>query len=392
MNKKLFVALLLMAIAAFFYSKYVRNVPLVIPIEVIRNSVLLDLEIKGEKYTFLFDTGAGTVISPKLKEKLNLKGTRSNYGIDFYGNSSIVTKTILPDLKLDQLISKNVEVGVIFPPQNFIGCDIELDGVLGLEFFKGKVVKIDVVNNELTVASDLSYLEEDYESPIEMTFFNGSKRPHIPITYSHSSETVQALFDTGAINDLILVDKNSFLKMIEDSTLNNTYVKDTLKINQRFGAFGKQRDTINYRFTIPDLTISNTSFKNLTVDTYDGIKSIIGAKILAKAVVVLDLVKDKFYIKPSENTDLDYRNRLDFQFHNYKVVQVADSSKAYQAGVRLGHVLKSANNLNLDSLSECDQLKIDWQEFNLQKNIEFVFESEDGKVTYNYTATEPENE
>lgn len=129
-------------------------------------------------------------------------------------------------------------------------------------------------------------------------------------------------------------------------------------------------------------------FEKLMVDTYDAPnkKSILGPKILAKAVVVLDLVKDDFYIKPYDNSVLDYSFRLDFQFHNSEVVEVADSSKAYQAGVRLGHVLKTANNIKLDSLSKCDQLKIDWQEFYLQKNIEFVFQSDSGEVIYNYEA------
>lgn len=389
MIKRLFGAIILMAIGAFFYSKYVRNVPVVIPFEVIRNSILFKVEIEGETYTFLFDTGAPTVISPKIKEKLNIKGTGSQFVVDFYGNSSIVTKTIIPELKLSTIISKNVEVSVTTLPQNFIFCDIQLDGIVGLEFFKGKVVKIDLANKELTVSSDYSYLNENFGSPVKLTFYNGSKRPHIPITYSDSTEIVTALFDTGAINDLLRIDKNSFLKMIEDSTLDKKSIKDTLIINQGYGAFGKQRDTINYRFRLPDLGVANLNLTNVLVDTYDNNKSIIGPKILAKAVVVLDLVKNDFYIKPYENSVLDYSFRLDFQFHDYKVTQVEDSSKAFQAGVRLGQVLKKVNNLKLDSLSKCDQLKIDWEEFYLQKNIEFVFESESGEIVYNYEAHEP---
>ncbi|WP_423779139.1 retropepsin-like aspartic protease [Algoriphagus aquimarinus] len=77
MTIRLFVATILLAVAAFFYSKYVRNVPEIIPFEVIRNSVLFKVEIEGKLYTFLFDTGARTVISPKLKEKLNIKETGS---------------------------------------------------------------------------------------------------------------------------------------------------------------------------------------------------------------------------------------------------------------------------------------------------------------------------
>ena len=321
---------------------------------------------------------------------MNIKTTGSNYGFDFYGNSSIVSKTTLSELKLASLVYQNLEVSIITLPENFISCGIELDGILGLEFFKGKVVKIDLANNELIVASDISYLKEDFGRPLEITFFSGNKRPYIPITYSDSSETVIALFDTGAINDLLRMGKNSFLKMIEDSTISNKSIRDTLTINYGYGAFGKQRDTINYRFHLPQLTLSNTKFKNLIVDTYDSPnkKSIIGPNILAKAVVILDLVKDDFYIKPYENSVLDYSYRLDFQFNNYKVTQVTDSSKAFEAGVRNGMKLKSVNDFHFDSLTICDQLKIDWSEFYLQKNIQFTFESDSGEIVYNYEALE----
>lgn len=375
-----------MAVGAFFYSKYVRNVPVVIPFEVIRNSILFNVEIEGETYTFQFDTGAANMISPRLKEKLKLKPNGNHFITDFYGNSSTVNSTLLPNLKLGNISSTNVKVGVLKPIQNFWFCDIELDGYLGLEFFKGKVVKIDLENKKLTVASDISYLQENFGSPLKISYLSGLRQPYIPINFSPSSTADTVLFDTGAINDLIRIEKNSFHKMMNDRSLNNKSVKDTLKISLGAGVVGKQRDTINYSFKLSELTISNTKFKNLIVETFDSNKSILGPKILAKAVVVLDLVKNDFYIKPYDNSVLDYSFRLDFQFHNSEVVEVSDSSKAYQAGVRLGHVLKTANNIKLDSLSKCDQLKIDWQEFYLQKNIEFVFESEDGEIVYNYEA------
>ncbi|SFB36709.1 hypothetical protein [Algoriphagus aquimarinus] len=89
----------------------------------------------------------------------------------------------MPELKLASLAYQNLEVSITTLPENFISCGIELDGVLGLEFFKGKVVKIDLANNELTVASDISYLKEDFGKPLEITFFSGNKRPYIPITF-----------------------------------------------------------------------------------------------------------------------------------------------------------------------------------------------------------------
>lgn len=257
---------------------------MVIPFEVIRNSILFKVEIDGETYTFLFDTGAANMISPQLLEKLNIKPISSNYGFDFYGNSSIITNVILSELKLPSLVSQNIEVAVTTIPQNFISCGIELDGILGLEYFKGKVVKIDLENKELTVASDISYLQENFGSPLKISYLSGLRQPYIPINYSPSSTADTVLFDTGAINDLIRIEKNSFHKMMIDSSLNNKSVKDTLKISLGAGVVGKQRDTINYSFKLSELTISNTKFKNLVVDTFDSNKSILGPKMGSREV------------------------------------------------------------------------------------------------------------
>ncbi|UZD23808.1 hypothetical protein PBT90_10450 [Algoriphagus halophytocola] len=98
------------------------------------------------------------------------------------------------------------------------------------------------------------------------------------------------------------------------------------------------------------------------------------------------MVNDGFYFKPYTDAVLDYRSPLDFHTANGKVVHVKDSSDAFIAGVRKGQLLQAANGIQLDSMSFCEQQSMDWIEFYNQKNIQFVFESEEGVLTYDYTA------
>ena len=391
MNKKLFGAIILMAIAAFFYSKYVRNVPVVIPFEVIRHSIIFDMEIEGETYNFFFDTGAGTIISPELKDIYGLDSIGNYQMADFYGNTATIPISTLPELRLNQLSKKNMEVAILRPLQNFQFCDIKIDGILGLEYFDSKVIKIDLRKGELTVASAISFLDEDFISPIPLTFKHGIKRPYINIHYSESTSAENVLFDTGALNDLLRLSNTALQTLLKDSIINTKHIMDTTFIHENKGLIGTQNDSINYRVHIPKLQIGESEFLNPVVNTFDSWNenSILGAGILAKGVIVLDLVNDVFYFKPYPDAILDYGSPVDFLTSNGRVLHVKDSSNAYKAGVKKGHILRVANGIKLDSMSLCEHQTIDWIEFYNQKNIQFVFESEDGEIVYNYEAPDP---
>lgn len=380
-----------MAIAAFFYSKYVRNVPLVIPLEVIRHSMIFDMEIEGETYNFLFDTGAGTIISPELKNKYDLDSIGNHHMVDFYGNFAEIPTYSLPELNLDKLSRENLEVAILRPLQNFQFCDIKIDGILGLEYFDGKVIKLDLRKGELTVASAISFLKEDFGFPLSLTYKHGIKRPYINIHYSDSTSAENVLFDTGALNDLLRLSNTSLQALLEDGILDAKHVMDTTFIHENKGLIGSQNDSINYRVHIPKLQIGEYEFLNPVVNTFDSWNenSILGAGILGKGVIVLDLVKDDFYFKPYPDAILDYRSPLDFLTSNGRVIYVKDSSNAFKAGVKKGHQLRVANGLKLDSMSLCEQQTMNWIEFYNQKNIQFVFESEEGEIVYNYTAPDP---
>lgn len=390
MNKRLFLATILLAAGAFFYSKYVRNVPVVIPMQVIRNSIIFDMEIEGETYNFFFDTGAGTIVSPELKDKYGLDSIGNYQMADFYGNTATIPTSSLPELTMDQLSEKNFEVAILRPLQNFQFCDIKIDGILGLEYFDGQVIKIDLGKGELTVASAISFLVEDFGSPLPMNYKNGTKRPYVNIHYSDSTNTENVLFDTGALNDFLRLSNTSLQTLLTDSILNTKHILDTTFIHENKGLIGAQNDSINYRVHIPKLQIGEHGFLNPVVTTFDSWSesSILGAGILAKGVVVLDLVNDDFYFKPYPDAILDYRSPLDFLTSNGKVVHVKDSSDAYAAGVRKGQLLQGANGIQLDSMSPCELLNMDWVEFYNQKNIRFTFESEEGEIVYNYVAPE----
>ncbi|WPR76648.1 retropepsin-like aspartic protease [Algoriphagus sp. NG3] len=364
--------------------------PVVIPFEAIRNSIIFKVEIEGETYNFFFDTGAGTIISPELKDRFKLDSAGSHQMVDFYGNTATISTSILPELILGKLSKQNLEVAVLRPLQNFQFCDIKIDGILGLEFFDRKVIQIDLRKGTLALVNAISYLEEDFSHPIPINYQYGIKRPYINIHYLDSTAIENVLFDTGALNDFLRLSNTSLETLIMDSILNEKHILDTVYYSNGKGLIGVQDDCINFKVHLPKIRLGATDFLNPIVSTFDSWNddSILGAGILAKGAIVMDLINDNFYFKPYKDAILNFESPLDFHTLDKKVVHVKDSSKAFEAGVRKGQLLQTINGLHLDSMTLCEQIDIDWIEFYNQKNIQFTLQSDSGGVTYNYVAPE----
>ncbi|PZX47821.1 retropepsin-like aspartic protease [Algoriphagus chordae] len=393
MIKRLFVATIVLAVVAFFYSKYVRNVTEVIPFEVMRNAIFISAEINGEVFTFQFDTGAPTTISPDAAQRLGLDSIGWHHGMDYYGNTDSVTHTIIPEITVGDIKVRNLKTSIIAPSNMYEVCNVHLDGYLGLEFFDEKVIEIDLRNKRLTISKSLSSLENDYSDFVEIKYTDQQKTPLIPIYYvgTNAAELVQ--FDTGSGNRFFNMSKNTFEKMIDDNIFSEDIITDTIHSFTARGLFGSQQDMLNYSFETEGLRVGETIFSNVPVNTFETeFVSNLGAGLLEKAIVVIDLVKDRFYVQPYENANLDFKRKLDFQMVDNQVTVIESKSYAYLAGVRKGQILRSVNDLHLDSIPFCEQLNMDWSEIYGQKTIKFTFESEEGEIVYNYTAPEPEND
>ena len=374
-----------MAVAAFFYSKYVRNVHIVIPFEVIRNSILFKVEIEGETYTFLFDTGANTSISPEIRQKLNIKTIGKNLSSDFYDNISTIEEVIIPELKLGPLVSPQMTVDVVKPIQSFEICDVQIDGYLGLEFFDKKVVHIDIVNKKLTIANSPHFISNISTVPVKMSYHGNQKTPFLSLAIGNDSIKEPILFDTGSDKDLINFRLTTFHKLLIDNTLTPKNIIDTLNKNSGIGMFGPQRDTINYLFNIPKLEIAGVTLENTTLKTF-GKKnySILGSALLNQGTITLDLISDKFYFSPYSLPSLNTERVEGFKLENLTVSSVQEESDAFNKGVRVGQRLIAINRVYFDSLSKCDLYYLDLEHHFYRDTIQFIFTTDKGELVYDY--------
>ncbi|WP_205504131.1 retropepsin-like aspartic protease [Rufibacter psychrotolerans] len=180
-----------------------------IPLEVYAGNLkAVRVTIEGKPYRFLFDTGGGeTIISPQIAQALGKTpyGQLSAYRMS--GEKVVFQKSDSVTLSLSgQLLFQN-QVAVwdlmsILPkglPQ--------LDGVISLKTFSGKILGIDLKNNQLTVEDEKSFAARRKNlTLLNSRFANGLAGNELSLflEVQGSNKKLWFLFDSGNLGHILL--------------------------------------------------------------------------------------------------------------------------------------------------------------------------------------------
>ena len=131
----------------------------VIPFEYRFGLVFLKVEIKGNEYDFVFDTGAPNVLSKKLAEKLNLKSKISGEIGDSQGKSSTLNLLNIDNISIGGIdfLNTGAIIADLSEP-NEISC-LKMDGIIGANLMKKAIWEIDYENQKITITNSIDSLE-----------------------------------------------------------------------------------------------------------------------------------------------------------------------------------------------------------------------------------------
>ncbi len=146
--------------------------------EYVTDELLVPVEINGKTYTFLFDTGAVTILSAELVKSLGLSPVTSNKFVDSAGNVSEENFYTVPEIKFGSVKFQNVGVGS-FELAKFsqLLCR-PLDGILGSNMMRVCNWEIDYDKVSIRLASDKISLPNANSVPFTQNF-SGTPRVKI---------------------------------------------------------------------------------------------------------------------------------------------------------------------------------------------------------------------
>jgi len=248
------------------------------------NLPFVKVNINGKTYNFIFDTGAPTVISQAIYKELNLrkKYKRSIKDSDEKVQQQIFTE--LPEMKVDNLIFKNVGAIVLDLNSAELGC-LKVDGIIGANQMAKLFWNVNYSENILEASADLSNFDiKDFDVVIP---FESQPQKTPVVTASLFNKDIKVTFDTGFSGRL----------EVSDDTIDPKTVQHIIKTfgTRTTGAFGTATPAAGYIFRADSLKMGNTLFQDQKIGT--GKTDLIGNEFFNDFTFVLDWKNSKVYMK-----------------------------------------------------------------------------------------------
>ena len=337
-----------------------------IPFELVHNNIIINSNVNGVNCKLMYDTGARSfIINSTFAQKNTITAAEA-----FRGNLKGKFGQMEIDIKYILIEELNVIAGDIY------------DGIIGIDFFKDFVVKIDY-QNQLISLSDSYEVENDYtkleanhllRNPDFLYWF--TVRGEIQLSEGKVIEG-NFLIDTGSARSISLTNKIS-KKLLDDETLKKVSTKGN---TTSFIGFKEPTYLKVPHFEIGDFILTDYIVDcNLDVNkkTSQAIDGILGSKFLQNFTIIIDFKKSSIYFK--KNTAPKEVISNTFYSDGF---QLKDHRKSGE-GILISSILTASTMTNLpiklgDEILEVDDVPVSEIEF---KKIEAMKNELGRKIHY----------
>lgn len=326
------------------------------------NLLIVPVEIDGQTYRFLFDTGAPNVISEELQSVLKLDTVTDINVRDSQEQRQRLSVVKIPLLTLGKTEFKDYSaiVGDLRGVPE-IQC-MNIDGILGANVMKDAFWIVDGSRNQIVFGSEKNWDIHD-SSSITLPFrpkASGTPAVDIEINGKTVSNTT---FDTGS-NSFLSVPASIFPDM--DSLPN-------LQIHGHLGSglFGSVHDTDHYIPGVLSLSGMIVDSGIVRVKSNEG-KGILGMEYLGQHRMYLDWKERNIVLERTQPSDpmrfYSFGMGLRWEDGKLLVANILQGSLADQYGVKVGDWILRFNNMDVSSTSQEEYCQwISW--WSAQKSV-----------------------
>ncbi|MDR2955232.1 MAG: aspartyl protease family protein [Prevotella sp.] len=317
--------------------------------------LIVNAQIGGKTYRFLFDTGADTVITDRLVEETKPRLLDKVPVADADGNVDSLNIYSLSEITLDGIEFNDIPA--IHLKESVIMKCLDLDGIIDCNLLRNSVVHFSSPDKVITIADSPEKIKVELSNPIEMLEISPQKLPIFKISFVDNNQKDDDLvlyFDSG-MNELLHLSLRSFYYLRDEGffvdNIKEGYGSETTTL------FGGSQDTVQYKVQIPELEIGNSSIKDVSINTTTFPNSRIGATLLEYGFVTIDFKNGLFYFDPfSDQEQKPEKKKL--------TASLASSGDKYRIGIIWdkelrtkispgNHVLAVDGN-SLEGLTECE--------------------------------------
>lgn len=338
-----------------------------IPFELVNNLPIIKVNINGTDFSFILDTGVKSTIlfSTEAVEDFHLKSTVPvrllGLGPEGYLNA---VKSQNNSIRVGNALDNEHDLYLIFDSTlNFSPrMGVPINGILGNEFFRNFIVKINYDSKAITIYDPKKYSIRKCRKCEDLPLDFDDGKPYINLTVSDRSfeKEVTLLVDSGNSDVLWLFNEKDFITEQPEN-----YFQDFLGLGLGGEIYGK-------RARVPEVVLGDFHLKNVLTSfpeekaisrarLFENRDGSVGGGFLSRFNITFDYRnKTVRFQKNSRFTDPFNYNMSgitlehsgtdllvnDLQFSlvpRYEVVDVRNGSPAQKAGVEVGDEVLSIN-------------------------------------------------
>lgn len=313
-----------------------------IDLNIINDLPFCKVEIEGKTYNFLVDTGAPTAISEEIFQNLNIKESHKSSMSDSQNKKKQEKFTIIPQIKIGNLIFKNIGSAVL-KFDNFEFKCFGFDGIVGANLLSQLHCEFNYQENKILVSRNITKFSIDKYDFI-LNFKPKNQKTPI-INGKIFNKNLSFTFDTGFGGNIKIPNDLDYYK--------NKVSEDKFVLSNGINSislYGKSE--VNKSIELKNnIFIDKLTFKDELIDT--GESTLIGNQFLKNYIFLIDWKSNKIYFKNIINNDKKELKSFGFSY-------LFDEGRAL--------VVSKIENKNIPINLGDEIIKIDDFDFTLIKN------------------------
>lgn len=362
------------------------------------NLIIIPVNINdSDTLNFILDTGVRIPIITELPfiNKLNL-----NYllpvQIQGLGDEGTLTayRSANNNIKLGELTAWNQEVHLVldesFQISQMLG--IPVHGLIGFNLFKDYIVRIDYINEKLTLYDPEHYKYRDRKKDIILPLHLEGNKPFVRInvvTDDLQEVPVKLLVDTGASDALWLSEKSDERIGLPQNHI-ETFLGKSLS-GDLYGIKGRIDGVWvgPIELSKPIVSFPNSEIIEQLISANDR-NGTLGAEILRRFKVTIDYRNNRLTLRPTSRIKEAFNyNMSGMEVMNpipglpiFTIISIRENSPAYDAGLKENDQILSLNNSNHRSLELNDINLLLQSKENKRIKITVLREGEEYKTSF----------
>ncbi|MFH0781777.1 MAG: retroviral-like aspartic protease family protein [Pseudomonadota bacterium] len=350
----------------------------VVPFTLVGHPILIKVRLNNtqKEYSFIFDTGALTLITKEVAKELDLPKGIEVEANDAGGKTKIIDMVKLDNVSVEKMKVRNCAAGVTDFPEMF---PPNIAGILGSNFFKHFKVTIDYQKKELTFSKDTKPIAQQ-NTDIKIPFKTNMETGFAPIIECQVDEmNTTAEIDTGFPGIVALP-----LSLVKKTQTFKLGAVITAQGSMSGGAFGMEEES--YGLRIDELRIGALRINHIPSTSHSSKNDhlLLGNKFLEKYLVILNYPAEEIiltpYGTPFETNIPTYGLALAKKDHKTLVSGIWNNSPASRSGIKPGDEVVKINSTDASTLSLMEMIPM-FQDENINSlEIEYLNGKERHKI------------